>query len=95
MLMGLGNGMGSGLIMTIGADLSPNASRATFPRRVASDRRRGNGVGPLAVAVMTSLTALGPAIVVMGGVAWLGAASSGGGTRGTADRGSDPAGAIW
>jgi hypothetical protein len=75
MLMGLGNGMGSGLIMTIGADLSPNASRATFPRRVASDRRRGNGVGPLAVAVMTSLTALGPAIVVMGGVAWLGAAS--------------------
>jgi hypothetical protein len=35
----------------------------------------GNGVGSLAVAAMTSLTALGPAIVVMGGVAWLGAAS--------------------
>jgi hypothetical protein len=67
--------MGSGLIMTIGADVSPNASRATFLGAWRLFADVGNGVGSLAVAAMTSLTALGPAIVAMGGVAWLGAAS--------------------
>ena len=75
MLMGLGNGMGSGLIMTIGADVSPNASRATFLGAWRLFADVGNGVGPLVVAAMTSLAALGPAIVAMGGVAWLGAVS--------------------
>ncbi|MGH8775632.1 MAG: MFS transporter [Jiangellaceae bacterium] len=74
MLMGLGNGMGSGIIMTIGADVSPSASRATFlgAWRLCADV--GNGTGPLVISALTALAALGPAILAMGGVTWLAAA---------------------
>lgn len=69
MLMGLGNGMGSGINMTIGADVSPAVSRVAFlgAWRLCGDI--GNGVGPLALSAITALTALGPAVAAMGAVA--------------------------
>lgn len=69
MLMGFGNGIGSGIVMTLGSDLSPTASRAVFLGvwRLFGDV--GTGVGPLILGAVSTLTALGPAAVTMGGVA--------------------------
>jgi MFS family permease len=74
MLMGFGNGIGSGIIMTIGADVSPAASRAVFlgAWRLCGDA--GNGVGPLLLSAVTVLASLGAAAVVMGVFAGIGAA---------------------
>lgn len=73
LLMGVGNGLGSGIIMTIGADVSPSASRATFlgAWRLLGDV--GNGAGPLLVSAVTAAATLGAAIVAAGGVAFLAA----------------------
>lgn len=74
MLMGFGNGIGSGIIMTIGADVSPAAGRAVFlgAWRLCGDA--GNGVGPLLLSAVTVLASLGAAAVVMGAFAGAGAA---------------------
>ena len=74
MLMGFGNGIGSGIIMTIGADVSPAASRAVFlgAWRLCGDV--GNGVGPLLLSAVTVLASLAAAAVVMGAFAGVGAA---------------------
>jgi MFS family permease len=68
-LMGLGNGLSAGANMTVGADASPAVGRAAFlgAWRLLSDV--GTGLGPLAVGSLTAATALGPAALVMGGVA--------------------------
>ena len=73
MLMGLGNGVGSGLVMTIGSDVSPAVSRAVFLGAWRLFADVGTGVGPLTVAAVTSLTGLAPAIVTMGAVSGIGA----------------------
>lgn len=68
MLMGFGNGMGSGVIMTLGADASPAVGRSAFLGvwRLCADA--GNGIGPLVLSGATAALALGPAILIMGGV---------------------------
>lgn len=72
-VMGLGNGIGSGTIMTIGSDVSPDANRAVFlgAWRLCGDI--GNGVGPLVLGAISTLAALGPAAIAMGGVAGISA----------------------
>ncbi len=77
MLMGLGNGMGSGLIMTIGADLAPPGQRPVFFGiwRVISDT--GTGSGPFLLAGMTAVASLGAGVLTMGGVGVLAAAAMG------------------
>jgi MFS family permease len=74
-LMGVGNGMGSGLVMTIGADASPAGARSQFLAafRVLTDT--GMMAGPLLVGVVTTLAGLGTASVAMGIVGGLGAAA--------------------
>ncbi len=59
MLMGFGNGIGSGIVMTLAADVSPAVGRLTFLGvwRELSDA--GAGIGPVAL----SLTAASPAWV--------------------------------
>jgi len=71
--MGLGNGIGSGIVMTLGADASPDVGRAQFlgAWRLCADA--GNAAGPLTVSAVTAAVALGPAILVMGGVSLVGA----------------------
>lgn len=72
-VMGLGNGIGSGIVMTLGADASPDVGRAQFlgAWRLCADA--GNAAGPLTVSAVTAAVALGPAILVMGGVSLVGA----------------------
>lgn len=72
-VMGVGNGIGSGTIMTLGSDVSPETNRAVFlgAWRLCSDF--GNGVGPLFLGAVSTLTALGPAAIAMGGIAGVGA----------------------
>lgn len=65
-LMGIGNGMGSGLIMTIGADLSPARGRPEFLGAWRMCASSGTAAGPLVISGVTALSALGPAILVMG-----------------------------
>lgn len=73
-LMGLGNGMGSGIVMTLGADFSPVTGRASFLGvwRLVSDA--GQAGGPLVAAGITALAGLGPASVAVGVIGLAGAA---------------------
>ena len=73
-LMGFGNGMGSGIVMTLGADFSPQAGRAEFLGvwRTVSDL--GTAGGPLVVAGVAGLLSLGAASTVVGAIGMFGAA---------------------
>lgn len=75
LLMGLGNGLGSGLVMTLGADVSPVRGRAEFLGVWRIFHDGGQAGGPLLLSAVASLAALGPAVLVMGGVGVLGAAA--------------------
>ena len=68
MVMGLANGIGAGLIMTLGADVAPRAVRAQFLGvwRLFSDA--GGAAGPLVVAAGAALGSLAGGIVVAGGL---------------------------
>ncbi len=67
-LMGLGNGASSGLVMTLGADLAPPADRARFLGiwRLLADS--GAGAGPLLLAGITAAASLGVGIGAFGAV---------------------------
>ncbi|MFP4512222.1 MAG: MFS transporter [Acidimicrobiales bacterium] len=66
LVMGFGNGMGSGIVMTLGADFSPAVGRASFLGvwRLVSDA--GQAGGPLIAAGITALAGLGPASLAIG-----------------------------
>ncbi len=66
MLMGLGNGIGSGLIMTLGADASPRAGRTEFLGiwRLIADM--GASGAPVLLSAITAVASLASAIVVTG-----------------------------
>lgn len=68
MLMGLGNGMGSGIIMTIGADAAPLEDRASFLGAWRFCADAGQGAGPLVVSAVTAVAALAPALLTMAAV---------------------------
>jgi hypothetical protein len=73
-LMGLGNGISSGVVLTLGADASPSQDRAQFLGgwRVCSDL--GNAAGPLVVSAVSALATLAAAAVTMGLLTWAGSA---------------------
>jgi MFS family permease len=73
MLMGFGNGIGSGIVMTLGADTSPAIGRLTFLGiwREVSDV--GTSVGPVVLSAITALAGLATGIVASGGVGFLAA----------------------
>lgn len=66
MLMGLGNGIGSGIVMTLGADASPIHGRTQFLGlwRLIADV--GTSTGPFFLSGMTALISLGTGIVAIG-----------------------------
>ena len=72
LLLGLANGLGTGINMTLGTDLSPSIGRNQFLGvwRLVSDI--GTAGGPLLVAVTTSVASFGVAAFVVGGVGALG-----------------------
>ena len=73
MLLGLGNGIGSGIIMTIGADASPNEGRTQFLGiwRVITDL--GGGGGPLLLSGLTAALSLAAGILTIGGLGYMAA----------------------
>ncbi|MDT0213185.1 MFS transporter [Rothia sp. ARF10] len=72
-LMGVGNGLGSGIVQTLGADVAPVAGRAQFLSAWRFLSLLGQNGAPLLVSGVTVLAGLGPACVVLG-VVVLGAA---------------------
>jgi MFS family permease len=73
-LMGLGNGISAGVVMTLGADAAPAADRAQFMAgwRVCSDL--GASAGPLVISAVSSVAPLAAAAVAMGLLTWAGSA---------------------
>jgi MFS family permease len=73
MVMSLGNGIGSGIVMTLGADVAPPDNRLRFLSvwRLMSDT--GNALGPVVVSVVAGVAALASGIVVVGGIGVLAA----------------------
>jgi len=70
LLMGVGNGLGAGVIMTLGADASPPVGRAQFLGAFRLFADTGNGAGPFLLAAVTALAGLAPAILVLGLTGW-------------------------
>ena len=73
-LMGLGNGISAGVVMTLGADAAPVADRAQFIGgwRLCNDL--GGAAGPLLISVVSSVATLAAAAVTMGLLTWAGSA---------------------
>ncbi|WP_397473122.1 MFS transporter [Pusillimonas sp.] len=74
MLMGLGNGISSGLNMTVGADASPPVGRTQFLGiwRLITDC--GAGGGPLLLSGIMAVLSLGAGIVAVGSMGFIAAA---------------------
>jgi len=75
MAMGFGNGISSGVLMTLGADVAPPEARATFLGvwRVFQDS--GTAAGPLVVSLVGGAIGLAGGIVTMGVAGLVGAAA--------------------
>lgn len=73
MVIGFGNGIGSGILMTLGADVAPPESRAQFLGvwRVFQDS--GAAAGPLVVSAVAAAGSLAAGIVTMGAAGLLAA----------------------
>jgi MFS family permease len=74
LLLGFGNGIGSGIIMTMGADAAPSENRNVFLGiwRVLSDT--GTCLGPVLLSVMAAVATLGAGVAATGVLGLLGAA---------------------
>jgi MFS family permease len=74
LVTGFGNGLGSGINMTLGADFSPAVARGEFLGvwRLIGDL--GTAGGPLLVSGVTAAASLGAAAVATGGIGLSGAA---------------------
>ena len=72
MLIALGNGLGSGIVMTLGADTAPLSGRAQYLGgwRLCGDI--GNSGGPLLVAAVAAVAPLAAACWVVGALGLLG-----------------------
>ncbi len=74
LITGFGNGLGSGINMTLGADFSPAVGRGEFLGvwRLIGDI--GTAGGPMVVGTLTAAASLGAASVATGGIGLVGAA---------------------
>lgn len=73
-VLGVGNGLSSGILLTFGADLAPEREPATFLGAWRTLTDAGGATAPVLVAAITAAVSLPLATGVMGGVALLGAA---------------------
>ena len=63
-----GNGFGSGILMTLGADAAPAADRAQFLGGWRLCGEAGNAAAPLVVTAVTAVASLSAAAWVLGGI---------------------------
>jgi MFS family permease len=75
MIMGFGNGIGSGIVMTLAADISPEAGRPTFLGIWRELADAGSGAGPVILSVVTAVAGLAAGIVVSGSAGFAAAAA--------------------
>lgn len=68
LLMGVGNGMGSGVVMTLAADVSPARGRPEFLGVWRIFHDGGMAGGPLLLSAVAGLAGLAPAVLAMGAV---------------------------
>jgi MFS family permease len=66
MIMGIGNGIGSGIVMTLAADTSPEIGRPKFLGLWRELSDAGQGTGPLILSGMTAVAGLVAGITVSG-----------------------------
>ncbi len=74
-LIGLGNGFGAGIVMTMGADLSPDVGRSRFLGLWQSVQQAGMTAGPFLVSALVAAFGVGASAWVTGvlslvGLAW-------------------------
>ncbi|HLS51588.1 MAG TPA: MFS transporter, partial [Burkholderiaceae bacterium] len=74
LLLGFGNGIGSGLIMTVGADASPAQGRNQFLGMWRFITDLGTGGGPLLLSGLTAVAGLASGLVGIGGLGFVAAA---------------------
>jgi len=75
MVMGFGNGIGSGIVMTLAADVSPATGRPTFLGLWRELGDAGAGIGPVVLSAITAAAGLATGIVVSGFVGFAAAAA--------------------
>lgn len=70
--MGLGNGISSGIVLTLGSDVAPDAGRRQFLGgwRLCSDL--GSVTGPGLISLVSLVFPLGVAAIALGVITWLG-----------------------
>lgn len=73
-LLGIANGLSSGVILTVGADLAPAANPAPFLGAYRTIADAGAAAAPLAVAAITSAVSIMVASAAMGVIGLVGAA---------------------
>jgi MFS family permease len=74
-LMGFGNGIGSGIVNTLGSDASPSVGRPTFLGLWRELSDGGSAIGPVILSVVTGIASLSAGIVVSGLVGFAAAAA--------------------
>jgi hypothetical protein len=74
MFLSVANGVGSGILMTFGADLAPRHDPAPFLGAYRFTGDTGNALAPLAVSALTGAVSIAFAAGVLGVVGLLGAA---------------------
>lgn len=74
LLFGVANGLSSGVILTLGADLAPKANPAPFLGAFRTIADAGQAAAPLVLAAVTSAVSIMAASATMGVVGFVGAA---------------------
>ena len=65
-LLGIGNGISSGIVMTLGADAAPEFGRPQFLAGWRELSDSGQMLGPVVISAVTALAGLAPAAIVIG-----------------------------
>src|SRR3546814_10202879 len=72
-VLGVGNGLSSGILLTLGADVAPPADPAPFLGSWRTLTDAGGAVAPLLVSAVTAIASFPVAIAVVGVIGLLGA----------------------
>lgn len=73
-VLGVGNGLSSGILLTLGADIAPPAEPAAFLGSWRTLTDAGGALAPLVVSALTAVASLSVGVGAMGVIAVLGAA---------------------
>ena len=73
-VLGVGNGLSSGILLTLGADIAPTTDPAAFLGSWRTLTDGGGAVAPVLISVLTAAVSLPVAVAAMGVIAVVGAA---------------------